>query len=289
MKFLLLFVFLIFSCGSEETTIINKSSYPDHYANFDPALKPYVFEYDQLAAERGGANSSVVTSIQIVDRVVDLGSENTAGICLVWAAQGKRVIQIRSKYWFNMTEAQRRVLIFHELGHCALNYGHRDGTFSSLGQQIKSIMNSVVLDHSTASTHWAALVNELFNPQANLSLSDSEDCRYVGEVMACETRNERTRFNGYVEEVRPVVTVEHLRHEPFISLSFELFVGWVIVTAVLFMVFVMFFAQNIIEPVFNKERSYEVSPKKDFDINTSVYHTNYKPKESLIKQSKHPF
>lgn len=278
LKLLFLFIFVITGCGTEKEYIQQPAHYPGHYSNIDPELRPYVYEYDHHASKNQAVSSSVMSEIKLVDGIPTMGSNQTAGICLIWHQTNKRVIEIRSKVWFNITESQKKALMFHELGHCTMGYGHRSSTFESGGNFIKSIMHPVVLDNHTASNYWVALVHELFNPAASsTSLHDSDDCELVdGNVTACEARVNKTKFNGYVSEVRPVVTVEHLRHEPFISISFEAFVAWIIITAIFLVVFVMFIAQNIIEPLLNKERIYEVDPIEDFDLRRTVRSTRYK-------------
>ena len=52
-----------------------------------------------------------------------------AGICHSWS-DGHREITINKKYWDNYSDKQREQLIFHELGHCALNRDHNDATIT---------------------------------------------------------------------------------------------------------------------------------------------------------------
>lgn len=57
--------------------------------------------------------------------------EKIAGRCL---ANGS--VEIDEEYWKGIREVLREILVFHELGHCILNQGHRNN----------SIMQSTLLD-----------------------------------------------------------------------------------------------------------------------------------------------
>lgn len=54
-------------------------------------------------------------------------SENAVGICYSYT-DGSRRIEIDPDYWANSSDDGKEQLMFHELGHCALNLDHNETT-----------------------------------------------------------------------------------------------------------------------------------------------------------------
>ena len=65
-------------------------------------------------------------------------------------------VYIKRSYWDESTEQSKRGLIFHELGHCALGFGHRKGL---------AIMNPTMLDSYIYKLVWVPLAIDFFNNQ----------------------------------------------------------------------------------------------------------------------------
>lgn len=62
------------------------------------------------------------------------------GVCYYYGKKQQwREIKINTKHWDGLDEAQRKALIYHELGHCALNREHKDDYHRSYPT---SIMNT---------------------------------------------------------------------------------------------------------------------------------------------------
>lgn len=69
----------------------------------------------------------------------NLTDYNTLGECNVPATK----IGISESYWLSASDAEKEVLVFHELGHCLLGRRHEDGLMPISGGTIfKSLMNS---------------------------------------------------------------------------------------------------------------------------------------------------
>ncbi len=88
-------------------------------ANFltDPQFIPYIQEFEYF-------HGSSVSHVPI--GFADLG-EKIAGVCYRTVIDGKILysyIEINREYWPTISELQKINLIFHELGHCALNRDH---------------------------------------------------------------------------------------------------------------------------------------------------------------------
>jgi hypothetical protein len=63
-------------------------------------------------------------------------------------------VRVLTSYWQTASATDRLLLMYHELGHCALGLDHLDGEID--------IMNSYLLDDVTAEKEWDDLVNKMF-------------------------------------------------------------------------------------------------------------------------------
>lgn len=77
-------------------------------------------------------------------------SDETLAYCI----PGQRVV-VRRTTWDKMDEIERKTLVYHEMGHCALNLDHTpDGN--------ADIMASELLHPAIARRHWSKLVALMF-------------------------------------------------------------------------------------------------------------------------------
>lgn len=109
---LLIFIpLLFFSCLGEGTQYI-----PEDFT-------PYVDEFFQEAQARGHDLKLEDYTISIIYRELRTTSpDNRIGEC---SRTGQHQIRIDPDYWARATEKERRLLMFHELGHCILLRDHR--------------------------------------------------------------------------------------------------------------------------------------------------------------------
>lgn len=96
--------------------------------------------------------------------------DNMVGLCTRWTS-GYRQIQIDRDYWFNPSTTQEAKigLIFHEMGHCALNRGHNNETFYYSGSHILGdVPTSLMNMYNFYSPYYKELqsyyFDELFTP-----------------------------------------------------------------------------------------------------------------------------
>jgi len=89
---------------------------PYHNPPTDPVFVKYINKFN--------IEMNMSTNISTTFKKMD---DKYAGICHSWS-DGHREITINKKYWDNYSDKQREQLIFHELGHCALNREHNDDT-----------------------------------------------------------------------------------------------------------------------------------------------------------------
>jgi hypothetical protein len=101
----------------------------------------------------------------VVDIPINFGdpeNEQFAGVCFVYP-DGKKEIIIQKEIWDNINYVQKQVLIFHELGHCALGRSHDDETTTVDGKKVKtSIMNSVIPTSEDYKAYENGYLKELF-------------------------------------------------------------------------------------------------------------------------------
>ena len=127
--------------------------------SIEPALQEYVDNFLVEGASRGHP-------IQITDLIVrfspDLG-DNVLGEC--WTGGSSTpTIYISMRYWPYETVVYRRIIMFHELGHCVLNREHElTGRIRNGYCTPSSIMWPYIIDETNMYlTNWNDYMVELF-------------------------------------------------------------------------------------------------------------------------------
>jgi predicted small secreted protein len=90
----------------------------------DPALVPYVEDFQAEAAKRGIKTAAVVAVFDDLRYVVPpVAGKTVLGTCT------SGIVRIDRSYWTSLatTDVDREALMYHELGHCALGRGHVEG------------------------------------------------------------------------------------------------------------------------------------------------------------------
>lgn len=115
---LLLFLsILIVSCNSLETEV-----------TIDPALQPYVDQF-LIEAQNRGVNIDLQENGLIMQFEEDVSTADYSGICRYRI--GTNEVGIDKEVWGRLDEVERDRLIYHELGHCVLDRGHRNDKFDN--------------------------------------------------------------------------------------------------------------------------------------------------------------
>ena len=164
--FLLLLTVVLWGCGTD--TVVRKKHGPvikntDAYAPVDGCpvsalarihdakFVPY------LARFRSDAKRNEVgcyrTAVMYFDEVT-LEPTEVEGRVLGFCQPSLRIV-IDTPSWEDMSYTDRRTLIYHELGHCALGLEHTEETE-------EDIMNPYLLDVEVASRKWKELVTKMF-------------------------------------------------------------------------------------------------------------------------------
>ena len=121
--FFLLFIHLFFSCEKDNVAdqIIQESAYPD----VDEELHPFFEEFEYQAALRGLVVD--LTMANIIGKLENLPEEHVAGQCTYGTAIDAE-ITIDQTFWNDFPQYLiREMVVFHELGHCYLSLGHKEG------------------------------------------------------------------------------------------------------------------------------------------------------------------
>ncbi len=155
------------SCGTDlGVDMIYKSAGSiRQYQVTNQSLVPYVNRFKERYLAHGG---SLVASID--DIPVNFGDTNEkVGVCLIYSNDQREVL-VNLDWWNGQSSRRRELLIFHELGHCALGREHQDNkveksNFSS------SIMNSVLMSERDYRMFLAPYHFELFTRDGDVLLS----------------------------------------------------------------------------------------------------------------------
>jgi hypothetical protein len=122
----------------------------DGPANFttDETFVPYIQEFEK---HYQGSTANIPIGF------ADLAS-TYAGVC--YRSGGHAYIKIDKAYWPKMSEYQKLNLIFHELGHCALNRGHTE--VSGVLECPTSFMHPQVMSTGCIARYLEDYIKELF-------------------------------------------------------------------------------------------------------------------------------
>ena len=143
--------FLYLQCSETETTKTFSGVEPDLWQLFD--------QFEKEAQLRG--LSYDIEDLGITAVIEEISREHVAGSCFFGQFVNNH-ITIDRTFWLNSSPLQKEMVVFHELGHCALLRGHDESIFSN--GACASIMRSGLgscRDHYTSATR-DILIDELF-------------------------------------------------------------------------------------------------------------------------------
>lgn len=171
MKTVLLALPLLISCGSDKDVVRIQTQTPQTFSgdpiiSTDEELGLIVSEFYASASWLKKPVNRSIKSIQFVDSMPD----DAVGLCYAFVySNGKpyfRKIEILKSFWDTATPQTKRVLVYHELGHCALDLNHKP-------VNSPTIMAPYVLSDKVSTLSWYFLVKGMFETQP-FSLVDSE-------------------------------------------------------------------------------------------------------------------
>ncbi len=110
----------------------------------DKRFAPYVARFIREGAKQGRKLSAAAVSIRLSD--LEQYGERTIGVCFRGCADCPKVL-LKDSFWATASEARKRLLFDHELGHCVLQRPHRTTLLAS--GKPASIMYPFILDERT--------------------------------------------------------------------------------------------------------------------------------------------
>jgi Putative phage metallopeptidase len=119
---------------------------PNHetQVNVPSALQPYVARFQQTGQDVTG-EEIVITDLVVKFQQGNLDGGDESGVCAT-SPYTSPTITIAEGDWMGMSEEQREILMFHELGHCVLHRAHLNSLISILvaGGQTENVPESIM-------------------------------------------------------------------------------------------------------------------------------------------------
>lgn len=119
---LLLIIIWVTSCQAQDAPKLPVASISPTV--IDPLFHPYLDEFNQDCPNTGRLRSFVFGN-------PELEVEDAVGLC--WPDTGNIVV---SKEWKNWPPLIKRILLYHELGHCLLGLDHSEGEWDIMSPEI---------------------------------------------------------------------------------------------------------------------------------------------------------
>lgn len=124
---------LLCSCNKREAASLQ----PTIYEGVTPELWYFFLKFEVEAKKRGQVIDLRILNIK--GKIEKIHATGIVGLCSHSATRDKEVI-IDENFWNRSSDYEREAIIFHELGHCALERGHEDATLDN--GMCKSLMRS---------------------------------------------------------------------------------------------------------------------------------------------------
>ena len=116
----------------------------------DSRVAPYIKEFE----ETYHVDASFITA-RLADGDLIKNQADVVGLC----EMNKRRITFRKDMWDAFGYQEKKILVFHELGHCVFDRDHRDDVYPDGCP--KSIMATFLLRESCFTLHHSDLIKEL--------------------------------------------------------------------------------------------------------------------------------
>lgn len=116
------FLFIIFSCNvEEEVSDFIRGDRKPYYEKSDPYFDPMKKEFeDDYYIHTGKSIDLSKIIINITNNKYFRTNSYADGVCF----RKNNEILIKKSAWEKMNDDERKVLFYHEIGHCALRYKH---------------------------------------------------------------------------------------------------------------------------------------------------------------------
>ncbi|MCO4792814.1 MAG: hypothetical protein KC493_03820 [Bacteriovoracaceae bacterium] len=160
------------SCGINKH--FDKQKKPEGYvrqfSTTDDRFKSHVTKFENHAKIKTGNMNFKINDIPI--NFGDTENEQYVGVCFSYS-DGKKEILIKAIWWNMASNDAKESLIFHELGHCALDRNHNeDHILNSKGEKIRaSVMHPAIVSSRDYNEYYDGYVHELFTTDKGILTS----------------------------------------------------------------------------------------------------------------------
>ena len=139
---LLILLFLQIACGTKETR---------EFGEFEP----YITQFELEAAKHHWP-------LKIISLTVKFGTLPSQTLAMCTVNHQESLITVNETRWSGLSNTQKTIVLYHELGHCVLNRRHDNSEDPKKEKKIKSIMHAHPLIASDYELHEDAYLAELF-------------------------------------------------------------------------------------------------------------------------------
>jgi len=129
---IVIMIISFFSCQQDSELSSGSATYP----LADQRLWSHFQNFEQEAKKRGYTID--LRKMEITGSITEIAEEGVAGTCRY--GQYTHAVTVDQSYWNNVGSLRREMVVFHELGHCALFLGHSENANDE--NLCLSIMNS---------------------------------------------------------------------------------------------------------------------------------------------------
>lgn len=175
MKIILLLSVFFIGCGSSEDILISLME-NEYDTKVSEDLKPYVISFFK-DCEKYNKNNECRENLNNIEKVsfVEEAPEESLGYCVLVKTSALGVVAItegkvgiKKSTFLSASEYRRKMIMYHELGHCILHYNHTpSGVFS--------ILSPTLLEQSNMDSYEDLLVKSLFKGIYNASDNDDNE------------------------------------------------------------------------------------------------------------------
>lgn len=164
----ILFLGLSQSCGLVSHLDNQKKGkgYIRQFSTTNNTFQPYVYSFEAHAK-----NELNDPNFKVVDVPINFGdteNDQFVGVCFTYSNGDKEII-IDKEWWDRVSETAKESLLYHELGHCALNRGHNEDTIEKNNKTIRaSVMHPGVVSTMDYNNYKTGYIHELFTADQNL-------------------------------------------------------------------------------------------------------------------------
>ena len=120
-------VLSLFSCLDEFDNQNNFTPEEEGYHNVDQRLWSYYEEFEEEARLRGFAVD--LRNARISGEIDEIDENNVIGTCQ-YGGYSTNHVTIDDVFWARSSNLGKEFVVFHELGHCFLNRGHKEDSTS---------------------------------------------------------------------------------------------------------------------------------------------------------------